>query len=247
MDQARQPDGHRQFEDMAVTHVLGGLAESRSRVFRAHLLDCFECRARVGELRAIASNLADVERVERRQRAAKQLETKPRDDDEDDDSDVYVEGTSRRLRLFFALGLVAMGLLASWNFLVRGQVARLEEALDQQEKAGVVRELGATWTSEQRAEGVVGTVKSYEGDIVATLDGLGEVENEVFGIYLLTAEDETLDRRPLVRVNDGRLSVLLEASPKVSRLLVTRSQEITSDPSGLTVYDAVAPPQEPAG
>lgn len=240
MEDARQPDGHREFEDMAVTHVLGGLTESHSRVFRAHLLDCSQCRARVGELRAIASSLADVERVERRQRAAKALETKPRDEDDDEDED-YVEGSSRRMRLLFALGLVVLGLLASWNFLVRGQAARLEQALGQQEDAGVVRELGASWTPAQHADGVAGTVKSYEGEVVVTLDGLREVENEVFGIYLVDDGDKTLDRSPVVRVNDGRMSVLLDAPQETARLLVTRSEEITSDPSGLTVYEAVAP------
>ena len=84
MDSASDADRHRHYEELAVTHVLGGLSESDGRVFRSHLLDCPQCRARVGELRRIANDLADAERDERRMRAAKAVETKRRDDDDEE-------------------------------------------------------------------------------------------------------------------------------------------------------------------
>ena len=61
---------HRRYEEMAVAHVLGGLTPAQGRTFRSHLLECADCRARVGELRAIAHELAGVERDEERERAA---------------------------------------------------------------------------------------------------------------------------------------------------------------------------------
>src|SRR5688572_33317351 len=71
-------DGHRYFEGLAVAHVLGGLDDSEGRVFRSHLLECGTCRARVGELRAISHDHADVERVELPRRPALAIATKRR-------------------------------------------------------------------------------------------------------------------------------------------------------------------------
>jgi anti-sigma factor RsiW len=114
---------HRSFEEMAVSHVLGGLSEAEGRVFRAHLLECSSCRARVGELRTIASDLADVERDERRERAAKAVDTKRRAEEELDDPD---EGQVRRLpRAVLAAIFVAAFALVSWNFLLRTNVANV--------------------------------------------------------------------------------------------------------------------------
>ena len=57
---------HDRYERMAVGHVLGGLDEVDAAAFRAHLLECADCRKRVNELRGIASDLARTEREERR-------------------------------------------------------------------------------------------------------------------------------------------------------------------------------------
>lgn len=61
---------HGRFEAMALSHVLGGLADGDATAFRGHLRDCPACRARVAELRALSSDLDAAERDERRRRAA---------------------------------------------------------------------------------------------------------------------------------------------------------------------------------
>jgi hypothetical protein len=64
--------GHERYEQLAVGHVLGGLAAADASDFRDHLLGCRPCRARVAELRDLASDLAVAEREER---AALRLKT----------------------------------------------------------------------------------------------------------------------------------------------------------------------------
>lgn len=127
---------HRSFEEMAVSHVLGGLSEAEGRVFRAHLLECSSCRARVGELRTIASDLADVERDERRERAAKAVDTKRRDEEELEDTD---EGPPRRLpRALLAAAFIALFALVSWNFLLRTNLASVTAKAEALETTGQV-------------------------------------------------------------------------------------------------------------
>jgi anti-sigma factor RsiW len=65
-------DEHRRFEHLAVGHVLGGLDPVDAAEFRVHLTGCRDCRRRVAELRAIATDMAAAEREER---AASRLQT----------------------------------------------------------------------------------------------------------------------------------------------------------------------------
>lgn len=125
---AGEADRHRYYEELAVSHVLGGLSESDGRVFRSHLMDCMDCRARVGELRRIANDLADVERDERRVRAAKAIETKRREDDDEVEADEVVPAT-RGSRLVLLLGLAILVGLTAWNYLLRDANSRLASNL----------------------------------------------------------------------------------------------------------------------
>ncbi|HWB70969.1 MAG TPA: hypothetical protein VG452_02030, partial [Egibacteraceae bacterium] len=143
MDHARGAEGHRYFEGLAVSHVLGGLDDSEGRVFRSHLLECGVCRARVGELRAIAHELADVERDERRVKAARAIETKRREVEEEPPEPSA--SSPRSVQVAALLGLVVIMGLAAWAFTLRGTVTNLQLAVDQLLKASTVRELGAPW------------------------------------------------------------------------------------------------------
>lgn len=62
-------DQHARFEELALAHVLGGLARDDSDDFRSHLRSCASCRARVAELRGISSTLDAAAREERRRAA----------------------------------------------------------------------------------------------------------------------------------------------------------------------------------
>jgi hypothetical protein len=62
-------DLHARFEQLALSHVLGGLARGDADEFRSHLRSCVDCRARVAELRGISSSLDAAAREERRRAA----------------------------------------------------------------------------------------------------------------------------------------------------------------------------------
>jgi hypothetical protein len=59
-------DTHARFEQLALSHVFGGLERADSDAFRDHLRACDACRARVAELRGISSALDAAARDERR-------------------------------------------------------------------------------------------------------------------------------------------------------------------------------------
>jgi anti-sigma factor RsiW len=59
-------DQHSRFEQLALSHVLGGLGRGDADDFRSHLRACADCRARVAELRGISSSLDAAAREERR-------------------------------------------------------------------------------------------------------------------------------------------------------------------------------------
>jgi hypothetical protein len=59
-------DTHARFEQLALSHVFGGLQRDDSDAFRDHLRSCDPCRARVAELRGISSTLDAAAREERR-------------------------------------------------------------------------------------------------------------------------------------------------------------------------------------
>lgn len=120
-------DRHRWFEEAALAHVLGGLSDPDSRVFRSHLLECAKCRARVGELRSMASDLADVERDERRDlaaRASHAVDTKKRETTRGTPPQPPPPDGPRVGRVLVAVGLVVMLVLGGWNFFVRENLRR---------------------------------------------------------------------------------------------------------------------------
>lgn len=115
--------GHDHFEELAVGHVLGGLPSDDAARFRSHLTGCRDCRARVAELRDIASDLAAAEREERA-RARVKTEVARRDDDEPGLGPAW-SVSSRALSVVAALALLAVLGLAFWNFHLRDQNERL--------------------------------------------------------------------------------------------------------------------------
>jgi anti-sigma factor RsiW len=60
---------HTRYENLALSHVLGGLARHDAEDFRGHLQACAACRARVAELRGISHDLDVAARDERRRAA----------------------------------------------------------------------------------------------------------------------------------------------------------------------------------
>lgn len=238
MDHGRGSEGHRYFEGLAVSHVLGGLDESEGRIFRSHLLECAPCRARVGELRAIAHELADVERDERRVRAARAIETKRREADDDPAVD-KPQAPSRATRIVALAGLMLIIALAVWSFTLRSAVSKLQNALDDRLGASAVMEFGTLWrvVEEMRVEG---KVRVLGDELVLLVDGLNS--ERAYEVYVLSPDDVTIFHQTM-RPTGGRLFPLIRLQHDPQTVVVTLSTggRATRFPSGPRVFQAERP------
>jgi hypothetical protein len=239
-----EPDGrsddHRTFEDMAVAHVMGGLDDEQGRLFRAHLLDCGDCRARVGELRAIAHELAGVERDERRVRSAKAVEMKSREADGQEPPGAQRPRIGWVGRALILGGVTVVMLLGAYVFALRGQVAELETRHGQQIEASAALEHGRELSLIHTAPGVTDATAKRHGDqVVVLLEGLDD--ERVYGLYAVEESDGTSRTayRELLNPQNGRLFVLFPLQGSEDRFIVTRpSNGFGGDPSGATVFEA---------
>jgi hypothetical protein len=243
MEGADGHSAHRPYEDMAVAHVLGGLDSDQGRIFRAHLLECSDCRARVGELRAIASDLATVERDERRERSAKAVETKRRQEEEQ-----QVEPPSTRPVPRWALGVLVLALVGALAYAVvlRGNVDRLEQALVDRLDASAALEHGEELDVRFSAAGVTATAKANGNRIVLLMEGMDS--GTAYGVYLVDDQGssgaQTIYRNPLV-ARDGKVFVLLPLQGPEDRLVVTAVEGgMALEPDGRRVFEVAIPPRQ---
>lgn len=202
---------------MAVAHVLGDLDEERGRVFRAHLLECPDCRARVGELRAIASDLAGVERDLHREQPQEEpehaLDTKERD------QPLAAPPPARpSLWPWAALVVLLLALIALsvYVFVLRGQAEQLRQEVVDRTAATAVLEHGDEVPLTYERVGVSATVRADGRDIALVVDGLDT--GTPHRVTLLDSADEA--RSVPAEVIDGRLFVLVEREPGDKRLRV---------------------------
>ena len=238
-------DGHRYFEGLAVAHVLGGLDDSEGRVFRAHLLECSNCRARVGELRAIAHDLADVERDERRVRAAQAIDTKRRESEEEVAEPAEQMPSPRSSRITVIVGLVLIMGLSLWNFTLRSALTLQEGQNRLLERAGEVADLGEKWVTVTEARPIVGSVKVKDDQVLLTLTELDD--NQKYGVYAQNG-DKTVANFSF-SPDEGRLYHLFKLPDGVDKITVTDPMESEgedpadpdSTPDGETVFQALKP------
>ena len=174
-------DQHRPFEDLAVRHVMGSLDPGEASTFRSHLLDCGECRARVGELRSIASDLADVERAERRERAAQRVEIKEREDDEGETVEPDLPPRAGRGVMIAVVLLVVV--LSIWNFVLRGQNDSLQATLVAEQQSAAVINFGEPWTVVEQAAGVEGVARVEQGSLAVMVRGTDDRAPYVITLY----------------------------------------------------------------
>ena len=221
-----------------MAHVVGGLTLDEGRLFRSHLLECTACRARVGELRAIAHDLADVERDERRERASKRTETKERQDDEEQTIPASTSRFSGRTTLLIGVGLVLLMALSSWNFVLRSRLETAQDVMALQRRAVTVLQDGTPWRT-LTTSGAEGQVATLDRDMVVMVHDLS---GSTYGIYLLDAEGETIHRAQVTATNGTLFEYVDDAVvlPAAEQLLVVRSDRLLPDPGGAgpTVYSA---------
>lgn len=240
-------DGHRYFEGLAVAHVLGGLDDSEGRVFRSHLLECGSCRARVGELRAIAHDLADVERDERRVRAAQAIDTKRRETEEEIDASVEPMPSPRSSRITVVVGLVLIIGLSLWNFTLRSALTVQETQNQRFEEMQVIAETGDEWTVTTSSSTVDATVKFDGSRFVVIADGLDS--EQIYGLYVEDAAGKLI-ASDVPPIEDGRIFEMYRLGDGAAPASVTLTDPTDTDgdvgvpskePSGVRIFEAAAP------
>jgi hypothetical protein len=230
---------HRYYEDLAVAHVLGGLGETDSRLFRDHLLGCADCRARVGELRAIAHDLADVERSAQRERSARVLDTKRRTGDDGEAPEPPARGRSRLQPVVALLFLAALVGVIAWKVRLRATTSGVEEQLRRSQEAAAILEFGTDGTIVSVGAGVSGRVAVRDDRLVVLIDGLDD--NQVYGLYLQDPGGVTVFRHPIQSL-DGRALSWLEFPEGAATVLGTSGGSMPgAEPSGSTVLHARLP------
>lgn len=227
---------HGRFEELAVGHVLGGLAEDDASAFRAHLLDCRHCRRRVAELRDLAS---DLHAVEREERAALRVRTETQQNDRDE-----ADEPTDKVRIAVApaaavVVLLAVLLLGFWNYHLRSQNDALLRATEAREQLLASFAEGDLVVGEF-ADGVSGTIVRDGPRVAFTLSGIPDLtEGERLVVWLETSDGIT----PVAviteaELDDGRLATVHRES-SARRLLVTvEPMTIPEEPSGPTLVEA---------
>jgi anti-sigma-K factor RskA len=232
--------GHDHFEQLAVGHVLGGLGADEAARFRSHLTGCRDCRARVAELRDIATDLAAAEREERA-RARVKTEVARRDDDRDTAVEPPWSVSTRALAVALAGTLLLVLGLAFWNFHLRDQNARLLAVTEAREE---VLEGLATGTPVvvDLAAGVTGQVVADATDVTVDLAGLptpGQDERLVVWLLGEAPTDHYWRGYRAGDLSDGRLA-LRDPHRGADRLVVTLEPlgELADEPTGRELVGA---------
>lgn len=234
---------HVRWDEMAVGHVLGGLDDVDRALFREHLASCADCRARVEELRDMASA---IERVA----ATSDAPASPSEGTESDPE------THRRRRqgawrerragvlTVAALAIALVGIL--WILVAVGRdselvtTARLREA--------TLEALGSgTPAATTLAEGVQGIVVASDTEIAWSLTGLPDLADDERIVIWFTDVDETPDGPSITtdlllfgpqQVSRGRLAgSIVDASSDDVRVTV-ESFPLPSEPTGTELVRA---------
>lgn len=223
---------HERWDALALGHVLGGLPDADASEFRGHLVGCRQCRARVAELRSLASDLDAVEHEERvTQRIRTQTESRR------ELSDPGEEATRDRPRSLLLLGVavaaILLGGLSFWNAHLRAQQQELVELAELQERTISVLGAGSVVAARTSSESVTGVV-AVDGDRVAySLAGLPVPSSgEVLVVWLEV--DEQWESRAVHtprQVDEGRLASTL-AAVDASRMMVTVESAVVPDAPG---------------
>ena len=218
---------------MAVGHVLGGLDQVDAAAFRAHLLNCPDCRRRVNELRDIASDLAATEREERRAalRAAVDVEQRTEQDTPEATEVAPVRQWPWGVVVIALVPLLVLGTLA-WAVWQRAQTDLAAAVAASQEQVLEVLATGEAldWTTVGSTRGNV----AVDGETVAVnLAGLPELRpNEGLVVWLLDEQGASVaNTRPYLPSQlDGRLVTALDQPARATEFVVT----IETDLTGLT-------------
>lgn len=220
--------GHdERWDELALGHVLGGLGDGDASEFRGHLAGCPQCRARVAELRSMASDLAAAEREERTtQRLRTQIESRREPERErPEPPDPDPEDRLRRRALVAGAVVVAVLLvLALWNAHLRSQNEVLREVANRH--AETLTALGAgTVVPVTTASSVTGVVSVDDDRVAWSLAGLPPMDVAERLVVWVQSEGEwrqvAVHTPAQIAAEDGRLASTVRDVPDASQLRVT--------------------------
>ena len=241
---------HERFEEMAVAHVLGGLASPAAATFRQHLVSCRECRQRVAELRDIAADLEAAERDEQRQAHVKTQTRRSRtvraDRDEDAPTDPRIR-LSRAAAVFGLLAIMVVVGFAFWNFHLRDNNAALRGVVARQEDILALLATGRT-VPLHTDHGVTGVAATDGTRAALDLLGLPPLEGDQRLVVWLIAPRDHPDRPAVAatftpsQLRDGRLPVVVGTQHATSlRVAVEDADALLGDaatPAGAVLAHA---------
>jgi anti-sigma-K factor RskA len=207
-------DGHERYRQLAVSHVLGGLDPDDAAAFRSHLQGCRDCRARVAELRGIASDLERAERDERA-RATVQTEVVRRQPEGEPEATEAGEPTGprigvRQVTIAAVIVMVLAGAMAFWNLHLRTTNAVVVTVAEQH--ADTLEVLAAGTPVDVEAEHPVRGLAAVDGERVAlTLTGVEATDGARLVAWLRDGADVTpvaeLQRR---EVGEGSVALVVD-------------------------------------
>ena len=230
---------HEHWDELALGHVLGGLQEGEASAFRGHLVDCRQCRARVAELRSMASDLVAVEREERVARRVTETQIEARREVEGKTGSDLSDRRRWALLGAIVLGALLLGGLSFWNAHLRAQNEQLVGLAEVQERTMDV--LGAGTVVPVQTSGAVTGVVAVDSDRVAySLAGLPVPEGGERLVVWLEVDGELQSRAVHTpnQIEPGRLASSLVATGATRLLVTIESLMVPERPAGVPVVEA---------
>jgi hypothetical protein len=236
------PDTHARYEQLALSHVLGGLARGDADDFRTHLQDCGPCRARVAELRGISSDLDAAAREERRRAA----EHPPARREEPVAASAAPRGPRRLGVLLVAIALVAG--FGFWNLHLRTTAESYFVAAE--ERGAILRDVG----SGTLLEGV--ELEDYDARVAVTAQRLalivadgGPLGSDERLVAWLLPIGSSVDEAVVLAVGprpESEVAVRIERGA-ATELVVTRERGLlsSSGPRGVELFRLALPSTRP--
>ena len=235
-------DHDERWDELALGHVLGGLPDTDASVFRGHLAGCGQCRARVAELRSMASDLAAAERDERatlRLRTQVDRRSEPATPRRPDvDAPVSLQ---RRSIVAAAVVAVVLLVLSLWTAYLRDQNGELRSVADAH--ARTLSVIGSGTSVPATTSNAVTGVVAVDGDVVAySLAGLPVPDaNERLVVWIERGaefEDVATHTPEQLRQEHGRLAATVSAVDATRLLITIEGVVVPGQPVGRTVVEA---------
>ena len=234
--------GHEHFQELAVGHVLGGLEPDDAAEFRSHLVGCRDCRARVSELRGIAS---DLERADRDERARALVQTELAEPEETPEASGARRGETdasgprigvRHVTIAVIGVMLLAGAMGFWNLHLRTGTSMLTTLAEQH--AHTLEVLAAGITVEVEADHPVRGLAAVDGDHVAlTLTGVDEPADGQRVVAWLRDDAEVVPAAELRSSggDEGTVAVVLEDQGAQHLEVTLEDGEVPDQPGGPTL------------